>query len=114
MNPEIDRLLSREPTIEPHPRFVDRVMQRVWREHFTPPPIPFPWKLFAVGAISGIAAIGTALANRSEGSSAIPTGITEMLTSTQAGGIGIAVASVAGSLLIAWMVIGLADNSNSI
>ena len=55
---ELDRLLAGTPLPDPGPAFTWAVMAQVRREAAAPPPIPFPWRLLALGlSICGATAV---------------------------------------------------------
>lgn len=60
---ELDRILSSEEPLEPSSGFVAGVMEAIRAQAAAPPPLPFPWRRFAVGLVACVilAAAGTAL-----------------------------------------------------
>ena len=63
MTDELDRVLSREPEIEPSQVFARSVMAAVNRAAAEPPPIPFPWRRALPGMVLAIVLCALAVAN---------------------------------------------------
>ena len=68
---DFDRTLAADDTLVPSSGFTARVMDAVEREADEPPPLAFPWRPFAIGAVACLvwAASAIALLTRIDGTS---------------------------------------------
>lgn len=55
---ELDRILASEEPLVPSSRFAERVMEAV-REAPVAPPLPFPWRRFALGLAASVVCIAS-------------------------------------------------------
>jgi hypothetical protein len=60
-NDELDRILSKQDSIQPSSGFTAYVMDAVREEAAAPPPIPFPWKRALPVLVVAVLALATVL-----------------------------------------------------
>lgn len=56
---ELDRILVSEEPLVPSSRFAERVMDAVHDAAAAPPPLPFPWRRFALGLAASVVGIAS-------------------------------------------------------
>lgn len=56
---ELDRILATDEPLVPSSHFAERVMEAVRDQAAAPPPLPFPWRRFAVGIAASLAGMAS-------------------------------------------------------
>lgn len=98
---ELDRILASEEPLVPSSRFAERVMEAVREAAAAPPPLPFPWRRFALGIAASLAGMASGAVLVAQPGAGLPRDVLEPLAavSTELGYAALAVLGTMAMLL---------------
>jgi hypothetical protein len=96
---QLDRILADDEPLVPSSRFAERVMEAVHEAAAAPPPLPFPWRRFALGIASSVAGMASGAALVAQPGAGIPPEVLAALASVS-NELGVAALSVLATLAV--------------